>query len=93
MDDQLSNLQTDFDFDVPSKESRTFSWKLKVPDGIGFLVYKTVGSTGRLSDGEEGYLPVLSRRILVSESLPLPIRGPENGRPTALAKPAKEKPA
>src|SRR5262249_55817023 len=30
----------------------------------------------QLSDGEEGYLPVLSRRILVTESLPLPIRGP-----------------
>jgi uncharacterized protein YfaS (alpha-2-macroglobulin family) len=28
-----------------------------------------------LSDGEEGYLPVLSRRILITESLPLPIRG------------------
>ena len=42
---------------------------------MGFLTYKAVGSTGRLSDGEEGYLPVLSRRILVTESLPLPIRG------------------
>ena len=41
---------------------------------MGFLTYKAVGSTGRLSDGEEGYLPVLSRRILVTESLPLPIR-------------------
>ncbi len=48
---------------------------MKVPDGLGFLTYKAVGSTGRLSDGEEGFLPVLSRRILVSESLPLPIRG------------------
>ena len=27
------------------------------------------------SDGEEGFLPVLSRRVLVTESLPLPIRG------------------
>jgi hypothetical protein len=44
---------------------------------MGFLTYKAVGSTGRLSDGEEGYLPVLPRRILVTESLPLPIRGPE----------------
>jgi len=42
---------------------------------MGFLTYRTVGSTGRLSDGEEGHLPVLSRRILVTESLPLPIRG------------------
>ena len=43
----------------------------------GPLTYKAVGSTGRLSDGEEGCLPVLPRRILVTESLPLPIRGPQ----------------
>jgi hypothetical protein len=62
-------------FDIPSKELKTFSWRIVVPDGMGFLTYKAVGSTGKLSDGEEGYLPVLSRRILVTESLPLPIRG------------------
>jgi uncharacterized protein YfaS (alpha-2-macroglobulin family) len=61
-------------FDIPSKESRTFSWRLSVPDGQGPISYKAVGSTGRLSDGEEGMIPVLSRRILVTESLPLPIR-------------------
>jgi len=77
VDAALGNTETDQPFDVPSKESRTYSWKLSVPDGMGFLTYKTVGSTGKLSDGEEGYLPVLSRRILVRESLPLPIRGPE----------------
>ena len=57
--------------------SRTYSWRVNVPDGMGFLVYKTVGSTGKLSDGEQGFLPVLSRRILVTESLPLPVRGPK----------------
>ncbi len=77
VDAALGNVQTDQPFDVPSKESRTYAWKLAVPDGMGFLTYKAVGSTGKLSDGEEGYLPVLSRRILVTESLPLPIRGPE----------------
>jgi uncharacterized protein YfaS (alpha-2-macroglobulin family) len=61
-------------FDIPSKESRTFSWRLTVPDGLGPISYKAVGSTGRISDGEEGLIPVLSRRILVTESLPLPIR-------------------
>ena len=64
------------DFDVPAKESRSYSWKIKVPDGLGFLTYKVVATTGRVSDGEEGHLPVLSRRIFVTESLPLPIRGP-----------------
>lgn len=63
-------------FDIPSKESRSFSWKLTVPDGQGPVLFKAVGATDRLSDGEEAMLPVLSRRILVTESLPLPVRGP-----------------
>ncbi|MBN1419989.1 MAG: carboxypeptidase regulatory-like domain-containing protein, partial [Planctomycetes bacterium] len=77
MDAALGNAKTDLAFDIPSKESRSFAWRLTVPDGMGFLTYKAVGSTGRISDGEEGYLPVLSRRIPVTESLPLPIRGPQ----------------
>ena len=79
-DAALGNSQTDKPFDVPAGESRSFAWRLAVPDGLGLLTYKAVGSTGRLSDGEEGYLPVLSRRILVTESLPLPIRGPGTKR-------------
>ncbi len=75
VDSDLGNVKTDLEFEVPSKESRSYSWRISVPDDIGFLTYRTVGSTGRLSDGEEGHLPVLSRRILVTESLPLPIRG------------------
>ena len=75
VDTALGNLKTDLSFEVPSKESRSYSWRIAVPDDMGFLTYRTVGSTGRLSDGEEGHLPVLSRRILVTESLPLPIRG------------------
>ncbi len=74
VDGKLGNTKTDLAFDIPSKESRTCSWKLTVPDGTGFLKYKAVGSTSRLSDGEEGLLPVLSRRIFVTESLPLPVR-------------------
>ena len=77
IDAALGNSATDQAFEVPSHESRSFSWKLTVPDGLGPIIYKAVGSTGRLSDGEEGMLPVLSRRILVTESLPLPIRGPQ----------------
>ncbi|MFT5853559.1 MAG: hypothetical protein ACI8XO_000800 [Verrucomicrobiales bacterium] len=69
----LENL--DQAFDIPAKQSKSFSWRIKVPDDQGFLTYKAVGSTGKLSDGEQGFLPVLSRRILVTESLPLPIRG------------------
>ena len=45
-----------------------------MPDGAGFLQYKAVATTGALSDGEEGWLPVIPRRILVTESMALPIR-------------------
>ncbi len=76
-DAALGNLVPGQIFDVPSMESRTYSWRLTVPDDCDFLTYKAVGATSRLSDGEEGYLPVLSRRILVIESLPLPVRGPQ----------------
>jgi hypothetical protein len=67
---------TDQSFELAAKESRSFSWKLTIPDMSGGAIsYKAVGSTGRISDGEEGLLPVLVRRTLVTESLPLPIRG------------------
>jgi uncharacterized protein YfaS (alpha-2-macroglobulin family) len=75
-DKLLRNTTPEQNFDIAAKESRTFSWRITVPDGAPFLSYKAVAATGQLSDGEEGGLPVLSRRILVTESLPLPIRGP-----------------
>lgn len=59
---------------VPAKESRTVSWRIKVPDGAGFLTFKVIARCGVLSDGEEGMIPVLSRRQLVTESITLPIR-------------------
>jgi len=62
-------------FELASMSSNTFSWTIKVPDGMETLIYKAVGATSKLSDGEEGFLPVLSRRIVVREALPLPIRG------------------
>ncbi|OWK36471.1 alpha-2-macroglobulin family protein [Fimbriiglobus ruber] len=76
VDIDIGNTETaDQPFEIASKESKSFSWKLTVPDGMGPVTYKAVGATDRFSDGEEGALPVLSKRILVTESLPLPIRG------------------
>lgn len=79
-DAALGNAAPERDFDIPAKESRSFGWRIKVPDGCGFLIFKATGTTGRLGDGEEGYLPVLSRRVFLTESLPLPVRGPGERR-------------
>ena len=74
-DTALGNLAPEQEFNVPAKESRTYSWQIEVPDDMDYLTYKAVAATNRLSDGEAGNLPVLSRRIYVTESMALPIRG------------------
>lgn len=76
VDTALGLTTPDQTFEVPANSSKTLSWPITVPDGSGFLTYRAVAATADLSDGEEGWLPVLSRRVLVTESLPLPIRGP-----------------
>ncbi|MBQ3643960.1 MAG: hypothetical protein II961_05135 [Candidatus Riflebacteria bacterium] len=74
---EFKNNENKKSFVIPAKQSRGFSWLLDVPYKPGFVKYKAVGATNTNSDGEEGLLPILSSRILVTESLPLPIRGPE----------------
>ena len=76
VDAALAHRITEQAFDVPAKESRSYSWRIAVPDGMGFLTYKAVAASAKFSDGEEGFLPLLSRRVLVTESLPLALRGP-----------------
>jgi hypothetical protein len=75
-DAALGNGQPERALEVPAHASRSYAWRIRVPDGAGVLRYKAVAASGKLSDGEEGWLPVLARRVLVTESLPLPIRGP-----------------
>ncbi len=76
-DAALENADRDRAFDIAAGESLALSWRIDVADDLNLLTYKAVGASERLSDGEEGFLPVLSRRVLVTESLPLPIRGAE----------------
>jgi uncharacterized protein YfaS (alpha-2-macroglobulin family) len=75
LDAALDNLKPDQKFEVEPASSKSFYWRLHVPDDVGPITYKAIGASDKLSDGEEGMLPVLSRRVLVTESLPLPIRG------------------
>ncbi|MDR1009713.1 MAG: hypothetical protein LBM04_01030 [Opitutaceae bacterium] len=71
---KIENPKSKIPFTLAPNSSQTLSWRITIPDGQGFLTYKAVASTGAISDGEEGFLPVLSRRQLVTESITLPIR-------------------
>ncbi|WP_202863939.1 alpha-2-macroglobulin family protein [Ereboglobus luteus] len=70
----INSEQKPVNFSLGANSSQTLSWRITIPDGQGFLTYKAVASTGAVSDGEEGFLPVLSRRQLVTESITLPVR-------------------
>ncbi len=76
----LGNTTPERDFDIPARASRSFAWRLKIPAGLSVLTYKAVAASASVSDGEEGFVPVLARRVLVTQSLPLPIRGPDTRR-------------
>ncbi|MCB1178178.1 MAG: hypothetical protein KDK36_11405, partial [Leptospiraceae bacterium] len=58
-------------------ESGVVDWKLKIPEGVSAVTYRIIGKAGKFSDGEEMTIPILTNRMLVTESLPLPIRGKE----------------
>jgi hypothetical protein len=76
LDASLANTATRKSFVVPARQSRSFSWPVTVADRLEVVGYKAVAATDKFSDGEEGILPVLSRRVFVQESIPLWITGP-----------------
>ena len=62
-------------FDVEKGQSTTIDWQIKIPEGIQAIQYNVVAKAGNFSDGEQMVIPVLTNRMLVTESMPLPIRG------------------
>jgi len=71
----LINKVSAQNFTVGKGASTVLSWDIKIPEGLGALTYKVVAKSGTFSDGEEMAVPVLTNRMLVTESMPLPIRG------------------
>ncbi|MDR0732599.1 MAG: hypothetical protein LBF08_00855 [Dysgonamonadaceae bacterium] len=62
-------------FTVDAGATLVVSWRFTVPSGIDRTAVKAVAKTAGFSDGEQHLLPVLPSRILVTESLPLDVRG------------------
>jgi hypothetical protein len=67
-------------FDLASGESKPVVFTVKVADGTDVLRYLATGSADasgkKAADGEEAFLPVLPRRVPVTETIPITIRGP-----------------
>ncbi|MBN1758124.1 MAG: hypothetical protein JW863_07400 [Chitinispirillaceae bacterium] len=74
VDSAFANRTAQRKFNVEKGKSAPLSWDLSVPEGIGAVTFRVVAKAGTFSDGEEQMLPVLTNRMLVTETLPLSIR-------------------
>ena len=74
--DSLIQGPSEQPFDVPAGETRVVTFPIEVADGTDVLRYLATGTAGKAADGEEAFLPVLPRRVPVTETVPITIRGP-----------------
>ncbi|MEO1713976.1 MAG: alpha-2-macroglobulin, partial [Bacteroidota bacterium] len=72
-------------FNVEKDQSTALSWRIQVPERPGPIVYRVIAKAGDKSDGEENGVPVLTNRMMVTETMPLPIRGNETKQYTFTA--------
>ncbi|MFN8255114.1 MAG: alpha-2-macroglobulin family protein [Bacteroidales bacterium] len=61
-------------FEVSAGGNSVVEWNLSIPENINALTYKVVARSGDYADGEQKAIPVLSDRMLVTESLPFHIK-------------------
>jgi hypothetical protein len=61
-------------FSVKANQSTNLEWNIEIPEGLQALTYRVTAQSGNFSDGEENTLPVVTNKMLVTETLPLPIR-------------------
>ena len=64
-------------FNVDSLGNTQVTWRLKIPSDVQAIQYKIIAKAGDHSDGEQNVLPVLTNRMLVTETLPMWVRGNE----------------
>lgn len=71
---KLGNSNYNKQFTVDAKGNTQVSWNLSIPDDVQAVQYKVIAKSKTFSDGEQNALPVLSNRMLVTETLPMWIR-------------------
>ncbi|WP_221390185.1 alpha-2-macroglobulin [Dyadobacter sp. NIV53] len=72
----FKNVTPNQTFSLKAKESKSVQFPVQVPVQFSkMLTWRIIAKSGTMSDGEENILPVLSNRILVTEALPLAMRG------------------
>ncbi len=78
-DEMLQNKATaQQGINLQNGETKNISWKIKTPAGVDAITYQLIVTSAKFSDGEEGIIPVLPNRIMVTETLPMFVRGSQS---------------
>lgn len=76
VDGWFQNVYPAQHFTVQKGQSTAVTFPLEIPYKFGStLLYRVVATAGQFSDGEENAVPVLTNAMLVTETLPLAMRG------------------
>lgn len=78
VDTEFANSNATQNIKVAKGNSTSVSWNLKIPTTHQAIVYRIVASAGDFSDGEESALPILSNRMMITETLPVYVRENQN---------------
>ena len=74
IDKELKNNNQTKSIALEKGKSTVENWNIEIPEGYSAITYRVTARGGKHSDGEEMAVPVLTNRMLVTESLPLPVR-------------------
>lgn len=74
IDAEFGNTNATQNISVSQGNSQNVAWNLSIPKTHQAIVYRIVASAGDFSDGEESALPILSNRMMITETLPIYIR-------------------
>lgn len=75
IDALLKNIKNSQSFEVKAGQSTVVTWKLNISEETQAVTYKVSARAGKFTDGEQKTIPVVSNRMLVTETMPLWIRG------------------
>ncbi len=76
VDGWFKNNSTLKSFTAAAGQSTLVNFSIEVPTNFNnAVVYRIVAKAGNISDGEEAAIPVVTNRMLVTETMPLPMRG------------------
>lgn len=78
IDQELENSENNKTFSVEAKGNTQVSWSIRIPAGVDAVQYKIIAKSNTFSDGEQNALPVLSNRMLITETLPMWVQSNES---------------